>query len=90
MKFLEKIENLQMFPSNGRFRDQTGGRETTPQNGRVGMYGHSVKNPSISLWDQGTIGIKLRTKHVIYQKLTTFLLKRDIYVNRPEVVIFGL
>ena len=28
---------------------------------------------NIHPWDQGQIGIKLRTKHVIYQTLATFL-----------------
>ena len=45
MEFLEKIENLQMFPSkreisrsNGRTGDSLSKRESPVQNGRVGMY----------------------------------------------------
>ena len=45
MEFLEKTENLQMFPSkreisrsNGRTGDNLSKRESPVQNGRVGMY----------------------------------------------------
>ena len=45
---------------------------------------------SSSPWDRGQIGIKLGTKHVIYQKLATLLKKKDIYVSRLESVVFGM
>ena len=34
--FYKKLKMRTCFPQNGRFRDQTGGRETISQNGRVG------------------------------------------------------
>ena len=34
--------------------------------------------------DYGQTGIKLGTKHVIYQKLENFMKKHDIYVNWRE------
>ena len=37
-------------------------------------------------WDWGQIGMKLGTKHVIYQKLVKCMQKMDIYVNRLESV----
>ena len=42
-----------------------------------------------SPWDWAQIGIKLETRHVIYQKLENVLQKKDIYVNRRESVIFS-
>ena len=48
MKFLQKIEDFDMFPSkqdisrsNGRMGDNLSKRETPVQNGRVGTYGHN-------------------------------------------------
>ena len=40
--------------------------------------------------DQGQIGIKLRKKHVVYLKLSTFTLNKDVYVNRLETVFFDM
>ena len=40
----------------------------------------------ISQWDWGQTGIKLETKHVMYQKLVNDMDKKDIYVNRLETV----
>ena len=45
---------------------------------------------SFSSWDQGQIGIKFGTKHVIYQKFASFSKKRGIYVNRFENVFFDM
>ena len=36
--FEKKLKICRCFPQNGRFQDQTGGWETTSQNGRIGMY----------------------------------------------------
>ena len=36
----------------------------------------------------GQIDVKFRTKHVIYQKLATFMLKKDNYINRFGGAIF--
>ena len=36
--FYKKLKIWTCFPQNGRFRDQTGGRETTSKNGRVETY----------------------------------------------------
>ena len=33
--FYKKLKIWRCFPQNGRFRDKTGGRETTSQNGRL-------------------------------------------------------
>ena len=44
----------------------------------------------VSPWDQGQTGIKLGTKHVIYQTLATFMEKENIYVNRLESFIFSM
>ena len=56
--------------------DKRGGRKITIPNVR-----HIPCN-----WDR--IVIKLETKHVIYQKLATFLQKKDTYVNRIQSIIF--
>ena len=45
---------------------------------------------SCSSWDQGQIGFKLGTNHVIYQKLASFTQKKDIYVNRLESVFLDM
>ena len=50
-------------------------------------YGNYV---SFSSWDQGQIGIKSETKHVIYLKLASFTYKKDIYVNRLESVFYDM
>ena len=36
----------------------------------------------VSPWDQEQIRVKLATEYVIYQKLETFMVKKDIHVNR--------
>ena len=41
-------------------------------------------------WDRDQIGIKMGTKHIIYQKLANVMYKIDIYVNRLEIFIFGM
>ena len=41
-------------------------------------------------WDWVKIGAKLGAKHVIYQKLENFLLKKHIYAKTLERVIFGM
>ena len=42
--FYKKLKILTRFPQNRRFQDQTGGRETTSQNGslpfKTGVLGH--------------------------------------------------
>ena len=40
--------------------------------------------------DRDEIGIKLGTDYIIYQKLTNFMYKKDIHVNRLESGIFGM
>ena len=45
---------------------------------------------SFSPWDWDQIGIKLGTKHVVYLKLRTFTLNKDVYVNRLERVFFDM
>ena len=50
-------------------------------------YGNYV---AFSSWDQGHIGIKFETKHVIYLKLASFTYKKDIYVNRLESVFYDM
>ena len=47
-------------------------------------------NGKYSPWDRNQIGIKLGTEHIIYEKLANFTYKKDIHVNRPESVIFGM
>ena len=37
--------------------------------------------PQNSLWDWSKIRINLGTKHVIYQKLPNFMLRKNIYVT---------
>ena len=37
--FFKNLNFWRCFPQNRRFRDQTEGRKTTSQNGRVGIYG---------------------------------------------------
>ena len=41
---------------------------------------------TFSSWDQGQIGIELRTKYVIYQKLANFLQKKYIYMLTGLIV----
>ena len=43
-----------------------------------------------SPWDRDQTIVKLRAKHVIYQKFADFIYKKDIYVNRVESIIFGM
>ena len=50
-------------------------------------YGNYV---AFSSWDQGHIGIKFETKHVIYLKLASFKYEKDIYVNRLESVFYDM
>lgn len=45
---------------------------------------------NFSQWDWGQIGIKLETKHVIYQKLENFINKNCVYFDRLENDIFGM
>ena len=56
----------------------------------INKYFLSLKTSRFSPWDLGQISIKLGTKHVIYQKLTTFLQKEGIYLDRLESVIFSM
>ena len=49
LEFLQKIENLDMFPSkreisrsNGRMEDNLSKRESPVQNGKVGTYGYVI------------------------------------------------
>ena len=55
---------------------------------------NKTKNVNLKVFnstcDQSQIGIKLGAKHVMHQKLATFLRKKDIFVNRLESVIFGM
>ena len=46
------------------------------------------RNITSCLWDWSQIGIKLRSKYVIYQGLVTFLYEKNSCVNRLESVIF--
>ena len=41
-------------------------------------------------WDRGQILIKLGTKHVVYLMLASFLLNRDVCVNRLESIFFDM
>ena len=50
-------------------------------------YGNYV---SFSSWDQGQIGVKLGTKHVIYLKLASVAQKKDTYANRLESVFYDM
>ena len=43
-----------------------------------------------SALDRTQIDIELGIKYVIYQKLASFMLKTDIYVNWVENVIYGI
>ena len=52
----------------------------------VSVYQKQIDSP----WDWGHIGIKLGTKQVIYQTVVNFMKKKDIYVNRLQIVIFGM
>ena len=45
---------------------------------------------SFSPWDRYQIGIKLGTKDVVYLKLASFTLNKDVYVNRLESVFFDM
>ena len=47
-------------------------------------------NDKYGSWDRYEIGIKLGTDYIIYQKLTNFMYKKDIHVNRLESGIFGM
>ena len=38
-------------------------------------------NDSYSPWDRDQTGTKLGTDHIIYEKLATFIYKKDIHVN---------
>ena len=41
------------------------------------------------LWDRGKIGIKLGTKRYI-SKVSNCSVEKDIHVNKPESVTFGM
>ena len=47
-------------------------------------------NDSYNPWDRDQIGTKLGTEHIIYEKLATFIYKKDIHVNRLESAVFGM
>ena len=55
---------------------------------RIEQYLNCSNYISFSPWDRDQIGIKLRTKHVVYLKLTSFTSNKDVYVNRLESVFF--
>ena len=45
--FYKDLKIWTCFPQNGRFQNQTGGQETTSQNGRVGTYGFMLRKENL-------------------------------------------
>ena len=79
------------FPQNGRFRDQTGGRETTSQNGRVGMYViRSTINILRLVFTYFIIGLRNLKNVTMILKTVTFLCKKisaSWYTTNKEIQI---
>ena len=57
---------------------------------RIAQYLNYGNYVSFSPWDRDQIGIKLKTKHVVYLKLGSFILNMDVYINWLESVFFEL
>ena len=49
--FYKKLKIWTCFPQSRRFRDQTGGWETTSKNGRVGTYAFFYRTPLVTASD---------------------------------------
>ena len=57
---------------------------------RIVQYLNCSNYVLFSPWDRDQIGIKLGTKDVVYLKLASFTLNKDVYVNRLESVFFDM